>query len=76
MSVPVAKGLRPRSGVAEVYAVLWRVLPGPWWARALVLVALLAGVVYVCFTWVFPALAPLVPVNDNTVGAGLRRWSA
>ncbi len=54
-----------------MYAALWRLLPGPTWARALVCVALLAVVVVVCFTWVFPALAPVMPFNDVSVtGSG------
>jgi hypothetical protein len=51
-----------------VYAALWRVLPGPAWLRALIVVLLVAIVVVVCFAWVFPAVAPLMPFNDVTVG--------
>jgi len=50
-----------------VYAALWRVLPGPTWLRALILVLLAAAVVVACFAWVFPALAPYMPFNDVTV---------
>ena len=50
-----------------MYAALWRVLPGPTWLRALILVLLAAAVVVVCFAWVFPALAPYMPFNDVTV---------
>jgi hypothetical protein len=51
-----------------VYAALWRALPGPRWARALQCVVLALVVVAVCFTWVFPWLEPLLPLNDVTVG--------
>lgn len=51
-----------------MYAALWRALPGPTWAKVLQVLALLGLVVYVCFTWVFPAVAPLLPVNDGTIG--------
>lgn len=51
-----------------MYAVLWRSLPGPWPVKALLALALLAVVVYVLFTWGFPALAPHMPFNDSTVG--------
>lgn len=51
-----------------MYAALWRVLPGPAWLRALIVVLLVAIVVVVCFAWVFPAVAPLMPFNDVTVG--------
>ncbi len=50
-----------------MYAALWRVLPGPTWLRALILVLLAAVVVVVCFAWVFPAIAPYMPFNDVTV---------
>jgi len=53
-----------------MYALLWRVLPGPKLAKVLALVVLAAVVVAVLFTWVFPAIAPLMPFNDNTVGQG------
>ncbi len=50
-----------------MYGWLWRTLPGPWWLRAGILVVLAAVVVAVCFAWVFPAVAPLMPFNDITV---------
>ncbi len=50
-----------------MYGWLWRALPGPWWVRTGILVALAAVVVAVCFVWVFPAIAPLMPFNDITV---------
>lgn len=50
-----------------MYGALWRLLPGPAWFRVLTLVALAALVVAACFTWVFPAIAPLMPFNDITV---------
>ncbi len=51
-----------------MYAALWRTLPGPTWAKAVQVALLLALVVAVCFTWVFPWLEPLVPFADVTVG--------
>ena len=50
-----------------MYGWLWRILPGPRWARVGILVALAAVVVTVCFVWVFPAIAPFMPFNDITV---------
>lgn len=50
-----------------MYGALWRVLPGPRWLRALILLALAAAVVVVCFAWVFPAVAPHMPFNDITI---------
>ena len=53
-----------------MYGPLWRALPGPWPAKALQAVLLALVVVAVCFLWVFPAVAPHLPFNDNTVAAG------
>ena len=50
-----------------MYGWLWRHLPGPTAIRVAILVVLAAAVVAVCFLWVFPAIAPLVPFNDITV---------
>jgi hypothetical protein len=52
-----------------VYAALWHLLPGPPWAKALQCLVLVALVVWVLFSWVFPAISPLLPFTDNTVGA-------
>ncbi len=53
-----------------MYASLWRVLPGPWPVKALISVILVDEVVAVCFLWLFPAVAPLMPFNDNTIQTG------
>ncbi len=51
-----------------MYATLWRALPGPVWARVLLCAVLALVVVAVCFSWVFPALSPLLPFTDPTAG--------
>ncbi|WP_202911319.1 hypothetical protein [Segeticoccus rhizosphaerae] len=51
-----------------MYAALWRLVPGPWPVKLLAMVLLAAVVVAICFVWVFPAVAPLMPFNGNTVG--------
>jgi hypothetical protein len=51
-----------------VYAALWRSLPGPRWAKVVQCLVLAVLVVAVCFTWVFPAVSPLLPFTDSTVG--------
>lgn len=51
-----------------MYAWLFRHLPGPLWARILLVVVVLAAIVVVLFGWVFPAIAPYVPFNDGLVG--------
>ena len=50
-----------------LYAALWRRLPGPLVVRVLLAALLVLLVVVVCFLWVFPRIAPLMPFNDNTV---------
>ena len=37
------------------------------WVRLLLALLALAAVVVVCFTWLFPQLAPLLPLNDPEV---------
>lgn len=51
-----------------MYEWIWQHLPGPLLVRLLLAVLLLVLVVAVCFQWVFPALAPLMPFNQTTVG--------
>jgi hypothetical protein len=51
-----------------MYGWLWRAIPGPRWLRVVVLAVAAAAVLAACFTWVFPAIAPLMPFNDTTVG--------
>jgi hypothetical protein len=50
-----------------MYGALWRSLPGPVAVRLLLVLVLLVGVVAACFVWLFPAVAPYVPFNDQTV---------
>lgn len=50
-----------------MYPLLWRVLPGPRWVKVIEVTLLAAIVVAVLFTWVFPAVAPLMPFNATTV---------
>ncbi|HZI97929.1 MAG TPA: hypothetical protein VFD41_10450 [Actinomycetales bacterium] len=51
-----------------MYALIWRLLPGPRPVKILLALALVVAVVFVLFEYVFPVAAPLVPFNDNTVG--------
>lgn len=50
-----------------MYGWWWRILPGPWWVRLLLSLLVAAGVVLVCFAYVFPALADHLAINDGTV---------
>jgi len=51
-----------------MYGALWRALPGPAAVKALLVLALAAGVVYVCFEWFFPWLNDWLAFNDPVVG--------
>jgi len=53
-----------------MYAALWRALPGPVALKALLLVALLAAVIVVCFQWLFPLVATWLPYDETTVDTG------
>jgi hypothetical protein len=55
-----------------MYGPLWRMLPGPWQVKALLLILLVVGVVAVCFLWLFPAIAPHIPFNGNSIQTGLQ----
>lgn len=60
-----------------MYAWLFRHLPGPLWARILQSVLLIAAVIVLLFGWVFPALAPHLPLDDGTVAAAAGgRWTS
>ncbi|WP_164863420.1 hypothetical protein [Agromyces sp. LHK192] len=50
-----------------MYGALWRILPGPWWVRLLLLLVLIAAVVYALFTWVFPWVDLILNPIDVTV---------
>jgi len=51
-----------------MYAALWRILPGPWWVRVLLLLVLASVVVFALVEWVFPlidhAITPEVTVDE------------
>jgi hypothetical protein len=51
-----------------VYSWIWRHLPGPTPVRVILALLLAAAVVVACFIWVYPALAPIMPFNNTTVG--------
>ena len=51
----------------SLYGFLWRHLPGPLPVKVGFAIILALAVVYVLFSWVFPALEPYMPGNDITV---------
>jgi hypothetical protein len=52
-----------------MYAALWRILPGPWWVRALILLVAAAAIVAACVLWIFPFIDQYVAPIDSTVDA-------
>ena len=50
-----------------MYGTLWRMLPGPWPVKVLLSLVLVVVVVAICFLWLFPAIAPYMPFNGNSV---------
>ncbi|WP_308492471.1 hypothetical protein [Microbacterium terrisoli] len=50
-----------------MYAALWRVLPGPWWVRVVILLAAVAVVLYGLFFWVFPWVSTIVDPQEVTI---------
>lgn len=55
-----------------MYGALWRVLPGPWVVRVLILLVLVIGILYGLFFYVFPFVSQIVNPQDVTVGMGAR----
>ena len=52
-----------------MYAALWRILPGPVWLRIVLVLVLLAAVLFVLSTWVFPWVDSIVNNQEVTVGS-------
>lgn len=50
-----------------MYGALWRVLPGPWWLRALILLIAAAVILTALVIWVFPYVDELVSPQEVTV---------
>ena len=51
-----------------IFPLVWRLLPGPTVLKVIELVVLLAAIVYVLFTWVFPwVAADILPPPDGTI---------
>lgn len=52
-----------------MYGALWRVIPGPWPVKALVMLALAAGVAYALIFHVYPwVMQTFFPTPEVTVG--------
>ncbi|CAM3259421.1 hypothetical protein NODU109028_07490 [Nocardioides dubius] len=51
-----------------MYALLWRLLPGPWPAKTAQALVLLAVVFWLLMYVAFPALEPHLPLEQVVVG--------
>jgi hypothetical protein len=50
-----------------MYSALWRLLPGPWWVRVIILLVVIAAVLYGLFWYVFPWASPLITPGEVDV---------
>jgi hypothetical protein len=50
-----------------MYGALWRVLPGPWFVKALILLVAVAAILTALVLWVFPWVDTLVAPEDVVV---------
>lgn len=50
-----------------MYGALWRVLPGPWFVRIVILLVLLVAVLFALVEWVFPYVDQFIAPQDVTV---------
>jgi len=50
-----------------MYSALWRILPGPWWVRLIIVLVLLAAVLYGLMFWVFPWVSPMISPGDVSI---------
>ncbi|WP_438354786.1 hypothetical protein [Microbacterium sp. CJ88] len=50
-----------------MYAGLWRLLPGPWWVRVLILIVIAAAILYGLFFYVFPWASEFINPQEVTV---------
>lgn len=51
-----------------MYAALWRILPGPIWVRIILVLILVAAVLAVLATWVYPWMDGILNNQKATVG--------
>ena len=51
-----------------MYGLIWKILPGPKWLKAIWSLLLLAGVVYALFTWCYPWVAETYSRSNPNIG--------
>ena len=47
-----------------MYAGIWRLLPGPWWLRLLIVLIVVSAVLYALFYYVFPWVSPIISPGE------------
>lgn len=52
-----------------MYGALWRILPGPWPVKLLIVLVLLAAALYGLFFHLFPWIAATFVPDDGTIDA-------
>lgn len=50
-----------------MFSLLWRFFPGPAWLRLIIVVLVLAALVWVTITYIYPWVASFIPAEDVTV---------
>lgn len=50
-----------------MYGALWRMLPGPWWVRLLIVLIVVVALLYVLFWYGFPWVSQFVNPQEVTV---------
>ncbi|PSK86272.1 hypothetical protein CLV63_13541 [Murinocardiopsis flavida] len=53
-----------------MYGLIWRILPGPWFVKLVLFLALVAAAVWALWFVVFPWADPYMPFNDGAVDTG------
>lgn len=53
-----------------MYAALWRILPGPWWVRLIIVLLVVAAILYGLFFYVFPWVSPFISPGDVSIEPG------
>lgn len=50
-----------------MYTALWRILPGPLWVRIILVLLMVAAVLVVLATWVYPWIDGILNSQEATV---------
>lgn len=53
-----------------MYGAVWRVLPGPWWLRVVIVLVALVALLTALVFWVFPFVDQFTSSPDVTVTNG------